>query len=99
MALFTALYANCISKGTKDIPVYRLAQWVYNLDLDTYIDSIGIDPLLRHEQVRELAALQALHESYYNFKYYDPSMVVKEHTTVVPPSRLQRGNAFLASRR
>lgn len=77
MSLFSALYANSISKGTKDIPVYRLAHWVYNLDLDTYLDSIGIDPLLRHEQIRELAALQALQESYYNFRYYDAEMVVK----------------------
>ncbi|MBP5326591.1 MAG: redoxin domain-containing protein [Bacteroidales bacterium] len=77
MSLFAELYANSISKGTKEIPVHRLAHWVYNLDLDTYIDSIGMDPLLRHEQIRELAALQALKESYYNFRYYDASMVVK----------------------
>lgn len=77
MSLFSTLYANSISKGLKGIPVHRLAHWVYNLDLDTYIDSIGIDPLLRHEQIRELAALQALQESYYNFRYYDASMVVK----------------------
>ena len=77
MSLFSTLYANSISKGLNGIPVQRLAQWVYNLDLDTYIDSIGIDPLLRHEQVRELAALQALKESYYNFRYYDAEMVVK----------------------
>lgn len=77
MSLFATLYAYSISKGTKDIPVYRLAHWVNNLDLETYIDSIGVDPLLRHEQVRELAALQALRESYYNFHYYNPDMVVK----------------------
>ncbi len=77
MSLFATLYANSISKGTKDIPVYRLAHWVDNLDLDTYIDSIGTDPLLRHEQVRELAVLQALKESYYNFRYYNGEMVVK----------------------
>ena len=77
MSLFNDLYANSISKGTKDISVYRLAHWVYNLDLDTYIDSIGIDPLLRNEQIRELAALQALKESYYNFRYYDAEMVIK----------------------
>ena len=77
MALFSTLYAYSISPGTKQIPVYRLAHWVYNLDVETYIDSIGTDPLLRHEQVRELAALQALRESYFNFRYYDPEMVVK----------------------
>lgn len=77
MSLFSTLYANSISKGLKGIPVQRLAHWVYNLDLDTYIDSIGIDPLLRHEQVRELAALQALQESYYDFRHYDGPMVIK----------------------
>jgi len=77
MSLFATLYANSISKGTNDIPIYRLAHWVYNLDLDTYLDSIGMDPMLRNEQVRELAALQALQESYYNFRYYDAAMVVK----------------------
>lgn len=77
MSLFSTLYAYSISKGTKDISIYRLAHWVYNLDLETYIDSIGVDPLLRHEQVRELAALQALQESYHNFHYYDAEMVVK----------------------
>ena len=77
MSLFAMIYANSISKGTRDISVHRLAYWVNNLDLDTYIDSIGMDPLLRHEQVRELAALQALKESYYNFRYYDGEMVIK----------------------
>lgn len=77
MSLFAALYSNSISKGSKHWSIHRLAHWVYNLDLDTYIDSLGADPLLRHEQVRELAALQALKESYYNYQYYDADMVVK----------------------
>lgn len=77
MSFFTTFYANAISKGTKDISIYRLAHWVYNLDMKTYIDSLGVDPLLRHEQVRELAALLALKESYYNFRYYDADMVIK----------------------
>ena len=77
MSLFVLLYGNTISKGTKDISIYRLSHWVQNLDLKTYIDSIGMDPLLRHEQVRELAALLALKESYYNFRYYDAEMVVR----------------------
>lgn len=77
MSLFTALYANSISKGSKYIDVYRLAHWIYNLDLATFSDSLGMDPLLRHEQIRELAALQALKEAYYNFHYYDNEMVIK----------------------
>lgn len=77
MSLFVALYANAISKGTKDISIHRLAHWVYNMDLSTFIDSLGVDPLLRHEQVRELAALLALKEAYHNFHYYDSESVVK----------------------
>lgn len=77
MSLFATLFANSISKGTRDIPVQRLSHWVSNLDVDTYLDSIGMDPLLRNEQIRELAALQALRESYYNYHYYDASMVIK----------------------
>lgn len=65
MRLFTALFADCISHGTRRIPLERLTAWVQNGDIDTYMDSIGLDPLLRNEQVRELAALVALHESYY----------------------------------
>lgn len=77
MELFTALYADALSKGTKRIPVHRIAHWVYNLDYETFMDSIGMDPMLRHEQIRELAALQALKEAYHNFRYYDGKMVVK----------------------
>lgn len=76
MSLFATLYANTISKGNKYFSVQQLANWVYNLNLDTYIDSIGMDPLLRHEQIRELAALQALRESYYIAKY-NGEMVIK----------------------
>ena len=75
MSLFTSLYDNSISKGSRYVSVHRLASWINNLDVRTFIDSLGVDPLLRHEQVRELAALQALKEAYYNFHYYDPKKV------------------------
>ncbi|MBQ9638629.1 MAG: redoxin domain-containing protein [Bacteroidales bacterium] len=77
MSLFTALYSNAISKGTRNISVYRLAHWIYNLDYERFIDSLGTEPMLRHEQVRELAALLALKEAYHNFHYYDSKMVLK----------------------
>ena len=69
MRLFLALYEGSISKGNNHIPLHRLTAWVEKGDLHTYIDSLGLDPLLRNEQVRELAALQALKESYYNTYY------------------------------
>lgn len=77
MALFNTLYSDFVSKGLKQVKVSRMAHWIYNLDLDTYIDSIGTDPLLRNEQIRELAALIALKESFYDQKHYDPEMSAK----------------------
>ena len=65
MRLFLGLYANSISHGTRRVPLERLVAWVAAADVDTYLDSIGLDPLLRNGQVRELAALEALKESYY----------------------------------
>lgn len=82
MQLFSSLYANAISKGTKKVDVRRIAHWVYNHDLETFADSIGMDPLLRHEQVRELAMIQGLKEAYYNFHYYDADMVVRMLRTI-----------------
>jgi hypothetical protein len=75
MSLFTSLYGNTVSKGSRYVSVHRLASWIDNLDLRTFIDSLGVDPLLRHEQVRELAALLALKEARYNFHYYNPKKV------------------------
>lgn len=69
MRLFLALYKGSISMGTSRIPQHRLVSWVERGALDVYIDSVGLDPLLRNEQVRELAVLQALKESYYNAAY------------------------------
>lgn len=97
MSLFTALYANAISRGTKANPIHRVAHWVYNLDLDTYIDSIGMDSLLRHEQVRELAALLALKESYYNFRYYNDTMVVKMVEAIAQRTKFVEHKAIAAN--
>lgn len=69
MRLFLALYAGSISHGTRRIGQDRLAMWVESGDAVRYADSIGLDPLLRNEQVRELAMLQALKESFYDRAY------------------------------
>lgn len=75
MRLFFDLYAGTISRGMRRVPLRRLQAWVHEGNIATYIDSIGLDPLLRNEQVRELAALLALKESYYSGDY-EPSAVL-----------------------
>jgi len=69
MRLFLALYAGSISRGTRRIPQERLVAWVDEGNVARYSDSIGLDPLLRNERVRELAMLQALRESWYDQAY------------------------------
>ena len=77
MSFFFTLFANSVSKGTTKIPVWRMGQWVNDLKLDLYLDSIGTDTLLHNEQVRELVALEALQESYYLNRYYESDKVLK----------------------
>lgn len=69
MRLFLALYEHSISGGTKRIGKHRLVSWVDDGALDRYVDTLGLDPLLENEQVRELAVLEALKESYYDGDY------------------------------
>ena len=69
MRFFFSLYADAISLGTRRVPQSRLVEWVERGDLDRYMDSVGLDPLLRNGQVRELAVLEALKESYYDRSY------------------------------
>lgn len=77
MALFTSLYGHFISKGSRRISLSSLSRWVEETDTKTFIDSLGVEPLLRHEQIRELAALLALKEMYYNTRYFKGDHVVQ----------------------
>ena len=77
MAFFTTLFANSVSKGTNKIPAWQLGHWVNTLNVKVFLDSLGTDTLLRNEQVRELVALQALQEAYYQNRYYESGKVVK----------------------
>lgn len=77
MAFFTTLFANSVSKGTKKLPAWLLGHWVNTLNVKVFLDSLGTDTLLRNEQVRELVALQALQEAYYQPRYYEGDKVVK----------------------
>jgi len=77
MSLFCSIYSHVISKGMKNVPIERLSEWIDNLDVHTYIDSIGTNEILRNEQVRELAAIIALKESYYDFRNYNSTSVIE----------------------
>ncbi|MBQ9474577.1 MAG: redoxin family protein [Bacteroidales bacterium] len=77
MSLFCDLFADYISHGNKYVTLRQLVRWVDNYDVDIYLDSLGVDPLLHNEQIRELALLVALNESYYDFRNYDRQAVGK----------------------
>lgn len=69
MRLALGLMDGMVSLGTQRLPKWKLTEWVAAANLDTYLDSLGTDPLLQDEQLRELAALVALKESYYDADY------------------------------
>ena len=69
MLLLFDLYADFISQGMRKVPLWKLTEWVEQGNLAAYIDSVGTEPLLYDEQLRELAVLVALKESYYDARY------------------------------
>lgn len=71
MQFVTTLFANSVSKGNKYVTAHQLQRWVGHNNLEMMIDSMGTDPLLRNEQLRELVALQALKEAFNNGRMYD----------------------------
>lgn len=82
MSLFFTVFANSLSAGNRYCNVYQLSRLVNNGKVSVYLDSIGLDPLLRNEQVRELVAIQALKESFYNRRYYKPEKVAAALETI-----------------
>ncbi|MBQ0016543.1 MAG: redoxin domain-containing protein [Bacteroidales bacterium] len=75
MKFFFTLFEKQLSRGNRYVRVDQMAQWVDKVQLDRMMDSLGVDPLLRNEQVRELAVLQFLKEAYHYEYYYHPSKV------------------------
>ena len=69
MRFFFNLMADCISPGMRRVPQWRLQHWVADGSMEVMMDSLGLDPLLRNEQVRELAVLEALKEMYFRGDY------------------------------
>ena len=76
MRFFLALFEHSISRGTKKVARWQMANWVASGNLEGWLDTLGLDPLLENEQVRELATLQALKEMYY-MKDYDRESVAR----------------------
>lgn len=76
MSLFFTMFGNSVSGGNRYNSIQRLSRWVNGGNMTTYMDSIGLDPLLRNEQIRELVAIQALKESFYKTRYYKQEKVL-----------------------
>lgn len=76
MQFFFSLFQQYLSNGNRYLKVREIAEMVDRGALDHLLDSLGLDPLLKNEQVRELVALQALFEAFYNGFYYKPDKVV-----------------------
>lgn len=65
MRFFLALMEHSVSEGTKKVAQWQMAELVARADLAAWLDTLGLAPLLQNEQVRELAALQALKEMFF----------------------------------
>lgn len=76
MSMFYALFEHSVSKGNRYVDMSDVVYWVNSGRLNNFLDSIGLDPILRNEEVRELVALQALKEAYYDSRNYDQQQVV-----------------------
>ena len=77
MMLLTTLFDNYVSMGNKYIGVEQMSRWVDQQNLFMMMDSLGTDPMLRNEQLREFVVLQALKEAHENSRYYHRENVRK----------------------
>ncbi|MBR1549980.1 MAG: TlpA family protein disulfide reductase [Bacteroidales bacterium] len=69
MRFFLEVFSHTISGGTKKVAQWKMAEWIKKGDAAGWLDTLGLDPLLQNEQVRELAALEALKEMFYDKSY------------------------------
>lgn len=82
MHLFLTLFRNSVSKGSRYLSQRQVAEFVEREALGNLMDSLGLDPLLRNEQVREMVALQALSEAYYRPFYFRSEKVKRMIATM-----------------
>ena len=76
MEFFLSLFSKFLTFGSSKIPVKSLAAWVNDQNLGILLDSLGLEPLLRNEQVRHLVALQTLKEAFYVPHLYNRQSVM-----------------------
>lgn len=70
MQFFYTFYDHSITTGSRYVSTTELAVALASNNAAVFLDLLGHHPLLRNERVRELAAIQALHEMYYQPQYY-----------------------------
>lgn len=76
MQFFYTLFDHSITTGSRYISTSELALALASRNAAVFLDLLGHHPLLRNERVRELAAIQALHEMYYLPQYYSTEEVL-----------------------
>lgn len=96
MRFFLALFEHAISDGTKRVSQWQMADFVERGAVDAWLDTLGLDPLLENEQVRELAALEALKEMFFS-KYYNGAGVVRMTRALGERSKFEEHRALAES--
>lgn len=76
MQFFFALFDHSVTTGNRHVGVSELMLALASHDAAVFLDLLGHDPLLRNERVRELVAIQSLHEMYRQPQYYDAGDVM-----------------------
>lgn len=77
MSMFVTLFEHYLALGNRYVSLDEMTSWVEHQDVAGMIDAMGRDKLLRNEQVRELVALIALRDAFYDTRHYAQRDVVK----------------------
>lgn len=76
MQFFFSLFDHSITTGSRYISTSELALALASRKASVFLDLLGQHPLLRNERVREIAAIQALYEMYFQSQYYSVEEVL-----------------------
>lgn len=76
MQFFFSLFDHSVTTGSRNVSVSELMLALESRNAHVFLDLLGHDPLLRNERVRELVAIEALHEMYRQPLYYDADAVM-----------------------
>lgn len=76
MDYFNIFFESSFVDGTKQIKKERLAAWVNDGDLFKILDSLGVEPMLKNEQFRELVFLKGMKDAYHH-RGYNPKAITE----------------------